>query len=76
MYSLSQGQGGLVTILYQTLAAAAREARIELHGPLGQGRRATVILRPVKLVHLEGLIRSSSSHGMAAYARELAFGAL
>lgn len=57
-----------MTILYQTLAAAAREARIELHGPLGQGRRATVILRPVKLLHLVGLISSNNTRGMAAYA--------
>jgi len=76
LYSISQGGGGVATILYPTTQSAAREARIEFRNPLSAAGRCQVVLRPVDMLRLAGLIeggRASMDERMR-YARQLALG--
>jgi 5-methylcytosine-specific restriction enzyme subunit McrC len=62
IYALSQEFGAEAVILYPTMAAAARDARIALRDPVYGGERAQVILRPVYLPRLEELVMGPATH--------------
>lgn len=77
MYAMSQGTLGSATILYPTLAAEAKEARIEIRDPMTSGLRGYVALRPVHLPTLDALLkegREGSPKGCETFARRLALG--
>ncbi len=78
VYALSQGFGGVATILYPTSGGAnPQEARIEIRDTLYGFGHAKVILRPVDLPYLEKLVsgtNAATNEGLRRYARELAFG--
>jgi hypothetical protein len=65
-------------ILYPTMEAEARKARIALHDPVYGTGRANIVLRPVNLVRLEQLItgerKIKDERERIAFARWLAFG--
>lgn len=78
IYALSQPGGVDATILYPTMQAEARDARIVLRDPVYGTSRAYVVLRPVNLLRLEQLIRDDrtirNERERVAFARWLAFG--
>jgi 5-methylcytosine-specific restriction enzyme subunit McrC len=78
IYALSQPQGVDATILYPSVQAEAKEARIILHDPVYGTGRAYVVLRPVNLLHLEQLVTGTKTvkneRERADFARQLAFG--
>jgi 5-methylcytosine-specific restriction enzyme subunit McrC len=78
IYSLSQGAGARAAILYPTLEAGAREARIVIRDPVYGDNRAYVVLRPVDLYKLSDLVGSTVGHqgrrACEAFAHYLAFG--
>src|SRR5438045_3646777 len=80
-YKSLQDEGNLLsnaTILYPTMEAEAREARIALHDPVYGSCRAHVVLRPVNLLQLDQLItgarKMKNERERTAFARWLAFG--
>ncbi|WP_295393252.1 hypothetical protein [uncultured Thiodictyon sp.] len=61
IYALTQpSDGACATILYPTLADAARDQLVAFHGILGGPTKARAILRPVHLLVLDGLLRAGS----------------
>ena len=74
IYALSQGIGASATILYPTISAAAKEARIALHDPVYGGQRAQVVLRPVNLLSLEQMVTENKKRECVDYADHLVFG--
>jgi 5-methylcytosine-specific restriction enzyme subunit McrC len=78
IYALSQPEGMDATILYPTMEAESREARIVLHDPVYGTGRAHVVLRPVNLLHLDQLItgerKMKNERERTAFARWLVFG--
>ncbi|MDZ7794900.1 MAG: restriction endonuclease [Spirochaetia bacterium] len=57
LYALSRNECDRAVILYPTLSEFATEQHIAIHEPLYGTGRAKVILRPVKLLYLENLLR-------------------
>ncbi len=78
IYALSQHQKVPATILYPTIQADAREARIVLHDPVFGSERGNVVLRPVNLFHLEQLITDrrtmKNERKLVDFAKRLVFG--
>jgi hypothetical protein len=78
LYAL--GQGGptrRAAILYPTMETTAREQTIVVQEPVGGASQAEVVMRPVKLLELDELVRDRGSHAgrrRGAYAAQLAFG--
>jgi len=77
-YGLSRQQEKIAVILYPTTHDKTQEARIVLSEPtLGTGQ-ATVVLRPVNLLHLEKLVTgarmASNEREKEGFARQLVFG--
>jgi 5-methylcytosine-specific restriction enzyme subunit McrC len=59
LYALGHGGGERAsTILYPTVEEAAREQSISIHEPVHGAPQASVALRPVNLLKLEGLLRA------------------
>jgi 5-methylcytosine-specific restriction enzyme subunit McrC len=79
VYALGQPTGGTAAILYPTLAAGAREARIEICEPGGSWGRGYVVLRPVHLGQMAALVTAPDDRATReqrrALARALACGA-
>lgn len=78
LYAMSQGPLGSAAILYPTMTAEAKEARIDICDPLTSGLRGHVTLRPVHLPTLDALLRDAmegSLKGCATFARYLTLGA-
>ncbi len=73
MYALSQPGGMDATILYPTMDAEAREARIAINDPMYGTGRAHVILRPVNLLKLDQLI-TEERNTVAGFATARSFG--
>jgi 5-methylcytosine-specific restriction enzyme subunit McrC len=71
-------EGGTATILYPTIHAQAKEARIEVRDPLDGERRALVVLRPVLMERMEVLLAAKPNASILrerrALAREMVFG--
>ena len=65
-------------ILYPTLAAGAREARIEICDPVRGRERATVVLRPVEMNELSRLVAlpptAASPDAQRRFALQMCFG--
>ena len=78
IYALSQPEGIDAIILYPTMEAEAREARIALHDPVYGTGRAHIVLRPVNLLRLDQLINGErkikNERERIAFARQLVFG--
>lgn|GEM_PF-182313 len=84
IYALSRetpgGVGGTATsvILYPTLDAGAREARIEIRDPVRGRERATVVLRPVDMHELSQLVAlpptDASADVQRRFALQMCFG--
>ncbi|MFO0605034.1 MAG: hypothetical protein U0324_17775 [Polyangiales bacterium] len=78
IYALSEAGRSSATILYPAADAAARDARIEIHGAREGWGRAAVVLRPVNLRALQALVSEEESAALRtrrqAFARRLAFG--
>ncbi len=78
IYALSQPQGVNATILYPTMQAEAREARIVLHDPVYETGRSHVVLRPVNLLELEKLIvdsrKKNNERERTSFATQLVYG--
>ena len=78
IYALSQSGKVDAVILYPTVQADAKEARIVLRDPLRQSTLAHVVLRPVNLLQLDEVIsraeNASTRRECIALARWLAFG--
>ncbi len=78
LYALSQPNITNAAMLYPTMDSLAQEARIVIHDPVYETRRAQVILRPVNLLYLSDLLSfprtTSNTRKLAAFARLLAFG--
>ena len=79
MYALSHsGSDRQAVILYPTLEAAARDQTINFREPVDGADKARIVLRPVKLVELDGLIGARPSvqreRQCAALARRLVIG--
>ena len=79
IYALSQKAPRQAVILYPTLEANVREARIEIRDPLYGSGQAQVILRPVNLIWLEYLISGTATRQnereRSGFANNLVFGA-
>lgn len=78
LYALSQPTPRQATILYPTLDAHAREARIQLRDPLHGHGQAQVNLRPVHLPTLANLVAGPitrhNARTRAQFAHQLVFG--
>lgn len=77
IYALSQGTGGHAAILYPTLEPSARVETIDICETVFGDKRARVVLRPVNLLVLERLIKTSGMIGQRErleYAWQLVFG--
>lgn len=79
MYALGQGSSNhQAVILYPTLEGVAVDQTIVLKEPLDGEEKARIVLRPVKLLELERLIRSTAGvkreRRSAAMARRFVFG--
>jgi 5-methylcytosine-specific restriction enzyme subunit McrC len=77
LYALGQtGPTRRTTILYPTMETVAREQRIVVQEPVGGVSQAEVVIRPVKLLELDELVRDRGPHAgkrKNAYAAQLAF---
>jgi 5-methylcytosine-specific restriction enzyme subunit McrC len=78
IYALSQLDCIDAIILYPTMDAEARQARIAIHDPVYGTGRAHVVLRPVNLLQLDQLItgerKMMNERERIAFASWLAFG--
>ncbi|NCA72672.1 MAG: hypothetical protein EOM91_21975 [Sphingobacteriia bacterium] len=64
IYALTQsGENPASIILYPSVTAAARDQVVGFRGVLDGIAKARVILRPVNLLHLDGLLRAGSGVG-------------
>jgi len=77
-YGLSRQQEKIAVILYPTTHDKTQEARIVLSEPTFGTGQATVVLRPVNLLHLEKLVTGarmvSNEREKKGFARQLVFG--
>lgn len=63
--------------MYPTMETAAREQTIVVQEPIGGVSQAEVVMRPVKLLELDELVRDRGPHAgkrRGTYAAQLAFG--
>ncbi len=67
IYAVSQPVTRQVTILYPHVGATAREARIDVRGPVNEVPNAQVILRPVDMLELDDVLEAG--HGAAVSER-------
>ena len=78
LYALGQsGPTRRAAILYPTMETAARDQMIVVQEPVGGVSQAEVVMRPVKLLELDELVRDRGPHAgrrRGAYAAQLAFG--
>ena len=78
IYALSQPAMPMAAILYPTVEAAAREARIVISDPVSHAEKGKVALRPVDLNHLVELVTMpntvAAKRARSAYATHLAYG--
>ncbi len=78
VYGMSAESAGTASILYPTIAAGAREQRIELRDPVTSARRGEIVLRPVNLLRLHDLLqqgrKESAQRALRAEAHRLVFG--
>lgn len=78
LYALGQsGPTRRAVILYPTMETAAREQTIIVQEPIGGVSQAEVVIRPVKLLELDVLVRDRDPNSVkrrSAYAKQLAFG--
>ena len=61
IYAMSQSGNRVASILYPVVDPQAKEAIISIKEPVRGASNAQVILRPVNLLHLEQLVRRTSS---------------
>ncbi len=72
IYALSQSGRVDAAILYPTIEANAKEARIVIRDPLRQSTLAHVVLRPVNLHHLDSVISCTENANTRRERMELA----
>jgi len=79
LYALGRpGQNRMAAILYPTMDSTAREQTLSIDDPVNGSSQAKVVLRPVKLLELEELIRSGNTGAKrrTELARWLSYGTL
>lgn len=72
MYALSQKNVHRAVILYPTMSPEASDQVVVLNEPVQGARRAEIVLRPVKLLELERLLRPSATREDIAARKQMA----
>lgn len=71
IYALAQGKGATSAIVYPTMSGAARESRVEIRDPLGEGALGYVSLRPLVIPRLLEGLRGGHDDDLRALAAAL-----
>lgn len=74
VYALSQPDNRTATILYPSMDAAAKEAKIQVNEPIAGTPKGYVILRPVNLKIIEKMIVEKRMADLNIFTHHLAFG--